>query len=288
MDRLEIKSERLRVVFQSPGTFYKGPRFDWTGFITDVVLDGKHTFCTDESLVAGQGTGGRGLCNEFGIHEPVGYDEAKTGEWFPKIGIGLLKKTADKPYSFWDPCEITPFEVRVSSGSDTAKFVSEPVLCNGYAVRLTKTFSVEGNRLIIKYHLENMGEKVIDTTEYVHNFVSIDGKGIGKHSELSFSFVPAGENMPDIFMVNGNTIGFRDIPGKEFYWRTDNPGAQPPSWWMLKDRDTGAGIKETVDFPLLRVAIWGKAHVISPEFFIHIYLKPKETKEWSRVYEFIG
>lgn len=288
MDRLEIKSNRLKVKFQLPGTFYKGPRFDWTGFITDVILDQKHTFCTDESLIEGQGTGGRGLCNEFGIQEPVGYDEIEAGEWFPKIGIGLLKKTADRPYSFWDPCEIIPFEVKVSSSGDTAKFVSEPALCNGYAVRLTKTFNIEDNRLIIKYKLHNTGEKVIDTTEYVHNFVNVNGKGVGPHSELSFSFMPVGDNVPEIFRVNGNKIEFNDIPDKEFYWRLDGTGDYPSSWWMLIDKDTGAGLKETTNFPLLRMAIWGKAHVISPEFFIHIHLKPQEIKEWSRVYEFFG
>ncbi len=288
MNKMEIKSNRLKVTFQLPGTFYKGPRFDWTGFITDVLLDQRHSFCTDESLIAGEGTGGRGLCNEFGIHEPVGYDEIKAGEQFPKIGIGLLKKMSDKSYSFWDPLKISPFEVKVYSDTDTATFISEPILCNGYGVRLKKVFSVEDNRLVIKYNLHNTGEKVIDTTEYIHNFVNINGKGIGRHISLSLSFNPVGDNVPDIFKVVGNTIEFKDKPDKEFYWRLDNPRCQSSYWWLLKDKDTGIGLKETTDFPLLRVAIWGKAHVISPEFFIHIRLKPQETKEWSRTYEFFG
>lgn len=72
---------------------YKGTRFDWTGFITQVTLEeGKHTFCVPESLKPDEGTGGKGLCNEFGISRAIGYDEAPIGGWFPKIGVGLLQK----------------------------------------------------------------------------------------------------------------------------------------------------------------------------------------------------
>jgi len=35
----------------------------------------------------------------------------------------------------------------------------EPVNCNGYAVKMTKTVSIEGNILTIDYHLENVGSK---------------------------------------------------------------------------------------------------------------------------------
>ncbi|MFD1908517.1 hypothetical protein ACFSQ7_37740 [Paenibacillus rhizoplanae] len=72
---------------------YGGTRFDWTGFITGVTLEqGGHTFCVPESLVPGQGTGGIGLCNEFGISRAIGYEDAAAGEWFPKFGIGLLQE----------------------------------------------------------------------------------------------------------------------------------------------------------------------------------------------------
>lgn len=77
---------------------YKGTRFDWTGFITQVTLEqGKHMFCVPESLVPGQGTGGIGLCNEFSISRAIGYDDAEVGEWFPKPGVGLLQKQEDAP-----------------------------------------------------------------------------------------------------------------------------------------------------------------------------------------------
>src|SRR5688572_25534831 len=89
-DRLHLISDRLRVDIATPGSStYAGSRFDWTGLITQVTLDGRHTFCGQEAT-DGTGTGGIGLCNEFGIFEPVGYDDARVGDQFPKLGIGLL------------------------------------------------------------------------------------------------------------------------------------------------------------------------------------------------------
>src|SRR5690554_4456888 len=82
-----IRNEHLSVEIGEPGN-YNGSRFDWTGFIQQVTLaSGNHTFCTPESLIHGEGSGGAGLCNEFGIHMPVGYDDQLAiGDCFPKIG----------------------------------------------------------------------------------------------------------------------------------------------------------------------------------------------------------
>jgi hypothetical protein len=80
---------------------YAGSRFDWTAFIRQVTLkQGLHTFCTAESLVSGKGTGGIGLCNEFGNDLPVGYDEAPSGSKYPKIGVGLLTRRDSGRYDF--------------------------------------------------------------------------------------------------------------------------------------------------------------------------------------------
>lgn len=113
---------------------YRGTRFDWTGFITQVTLNrGGHTFCVPESLVPGQGTGGIGLCNEFGISRAIGYDEAAVGEWFPKPGVGLLQKVSAAPYSFAADYPLIPFQV-VEERSRTE--VTYTVILSGLTGRL--------------------------------------------------------------------------------------------------------------------------------------------------------
>jgi hypothetical protein len=157
-----INSERLSVTIAQPGKVYAGTRFDWSGFITQVTLDGSHTFCAPEALTPGEGTGGIGLCNEFGIDQPIGYGEAHPGETFPKIGIGLLVRPDWEGYDFSRPYRIARrFPLLVEQGDDWARFVSEPVDCRGYSARLTKRLSVQENRLEIAYLLENTGLRSI-------------------------------------------------------------------------------------------------------------------------------
>lgn len=286
MSKLTLESNRLSVVFSSPGAFYAGSRFDWTGFITDVTLDGRHSFCVDESLIPGVGTGGRGLCNEFGIHEPIGYDEAQVGEYFPKLGVGLLKRRSAEEYRFWEPYEITPAPVEIISQNDCISFLSSYPECNGYGASLRKDFTVKDNLMKVEYTLTNLGKKDLSTTEYIHNFVNIDGKGVGPHSLLSFSFTLQGDNIPDVFQVSENSIKFKEVPDKEFYWAPKGYEGKPTCSWSLIDQQTGVGLKETCDFQALRVGIWGKAHVVSPELFIGLKVAPGETKRWTRSYEF--
>ena len=153
-----LKSDRLEVEIAQPGTHYNGTRFDWSGFITQVTLDGQHTFCMPESLRPGKGTGGSGLCNEFGIEKSLGYDEAPVGGAFPKLGIGLLKRPDGEPYKFMRPFEIVEeFPIIIDARQEQVTFYVEPIACMGYAARLKKTISVAGPELTIAYQLDNVG-----------------------------------------------------------------------------------------------------------------------------------
>jgi hypothetical protein len=84
-------NNRLRVGIAEPGTVSRGSRFDRSGLITAVELDGAYRFCRPEDPDPSRGTGGIGLCGEFGIEEPIDWDEAAPGEHFPKLGVGLLQ-----------------------------------------------------------------------------------------------------------------------------------------------------------------------------------------------------
>src|SRR5512146_1592394 len=133
---ITLDTPRLKVEIAAPGMVYRRSRFDWTGFVTQVTLDGRHTFCVPEDPDPHKGTGGIGLCSEFGIEKAVGYADARPGELFPKLGVGLLRKPGDVPYDFFHPYEIEePFPVQVEVTADTARFTAEPLDCRGYAVR---------------------------------------------------------------------------------------------------------------------------------------------------------
>lgn len=287
MEPLMLTSERLTVEIAPPGGVYRGSRFDWTGFITQVTLDGRHTFCVPESMTPGMVTGGIGLCNEFGISEPVGYADARRGDKFPKIGIGLLQRGEETEYHFARTYPISPFPMTLTTSAGEAKFVVDPVNCRGYAVKLEKTIAAAGNRLRIAYQLQNVGSKPICTTEYCHNFIGIDGYTVGPDYRLRFPYRVKMDNDEPVLAKDGEIEWTWEIK-RDFYRQIRGFDGLPDHRWELIHVPSGVGVREYDDFPACRVALWGRGHVVSPEAFIEIDLTTGESKRWSREYEFFA
>ena len=279
---MKLINDRLQVELDLPGRYYRGSRFDWTGFITQVTLDGAHTFCVPESLQPGSGSGGNGFCNEFGIDLPVGYDEIGPAELFPKLGIGLLRKPDLKAYDFSRVYEIVqPFKNRIESGVDWAQITSEPAECRGYAVRLIKQFHLQNNWLEINYKLENTGKKPILTHEYAHNFVGIDHLPVGPDYQLRLPYPvvldPASTVGGELLEIHEYQISFKgSLSG--LYLRPQGFSQTTEPQWEVALHSRHVGLREFDDFSPLRVAIWGTVHVISPEIFVSIAIKPGEVQ----------
>ena len=317
---IRLSSDRLTVEIARPGTVYQRTRFDWTAFITQVTLDGEHTFCVPEDPDPTQGTGGIGLCNEFGIEAAIGYDDAQPGECFPKLGIGLLERIDPEPYSFMRPYPIVErFPIEIETAQNSARFVAEPVECRGYAARLTKSVTVEGTALQIAYRLENVGQKPIQTNEYCHNFTGIDGHLLGPDYTLRLPYTvrfekpapdmlrralprawakilpdallaPAARflvrRMAQILVVRGSEISLRETPQRPFYRRLLGYSRTDRPQWELVHTPSGVGMREIDDFHPCRVALWGTRHVISAEIFCPVEVQPGETQAWTRRYAF--
>lgn len=294
---ITLRSSRLVVQIAPPGTIYSGTRFDWTGFITQVTLDDTHTFCVPESLILGQGTGGIGLCGEFGIDQPIGYADAAPGELFPKLGIGLLRRPDAAEYQFFRHHEIAqPFPIQIETsepvpGESAIRFVAAPLPCRGYALRLTKTVRARQNWLEIDYRLENVGRQTIATNEYVHNFLGIDRHPMGPTYCLRFPYSIQLQDLPQMprpanLQVSDQEIALKSTPQQPFYFRPIGFFQTTDPQWELVHLPSGATVREYDDFSPSRVAVWGTTHVISAEIFIDIRLQPDETQTWQRRYEF--
>ena len=106
-----ISNKQLRVKMYLPDPvngFYKGARFDWSGMINKVEFGG-HSFYgqwfskidstvrdvsyKDDDILVSVNTSALGPAEEF--QTPLGYDDAKEGDSFVKIGVGVLKKRDD-------------------------------------------------------------------------------------------------------------------------------------------------------------------------------------------------
>lgn len=290
-----LRSDRLRLEIAEPleapnRTF----RFDRAGFIGEVVLDGAVHFCANEPHnLSHPSSGGRGMCSEY----TADYSrEASPGDYFPKLGVGLLKRKAE-PYVFYEAYEDNqPFLVEISAGEDKAVFRTQALPCGGTAVAFVKTVSLCGSTVTMEVTAENQGEKPVDTLEYCHNFFSIDGMAISPDYVLE---------LPDL--PDQGTGQLTDIHGAPCNWRGDGKsltflacttdcahirvpveGAEGKDafHWTLRHRGAKAYVSVTEFFKPAKLEVWAIDHIVSPEVFYRLTLAPGETKSWKRQWRF--
>ena len=243
---ITIKKDRLSVSMAEPNVENNTCRFNRAGFITSVLLDGKHEFCGDEH----GGTNGAGLCSE--ITTDVMSAEVAVGEKFPKFGVGILDKYEPRPYNFFKTYEVSPFEIRTEISEDKVVFYTEPRELGGYALREKKTVSIHDNILSVDYDVENAGSRDFLYSEYCHNFLTLDFDG--KRNSFNLN------------MQMGNA-------GFPYEWQI----SFSPSGLLLKARDY---------FKPHHHNIWSPGFVISPEVYFVRQLAPGEHAAYRREYEF--
>lgn len=304
-----LQNEHLTVTVKDPGDC-TGTRFDRTGFITQVAMAKEgHTFCTAESLTPGTGTGGSGLCNEFGISRAIGYEETEAGGWFPKPGVGLLQKPGGGAgYRFDGQYPLRPFATVMEASAAAVRYEVRPLPAAGYAMELHKEIALEGNAVVIRYRLANCGNRPIETDEYVHNFLAVDGNEIGGQYELTLPSGPvlrqweSGYTLGLLTGIGGHAsdesatplrLSWNRRPDRPFYavfggWDGGAATQGLQCSWELIHKGTGAGVRELDDFRVDRLALWGDSHVVSPEVFVSLRLAPGEIRRWSRVYQFFA
>lgn len=292
-----LTNDRLRVEIAEPGerpndTF----RFDRAGFISDVILDGDTHFGANEPMnLRHLSSGGRGLCCEFSADFAT---DVAVGEYFPKLGVGLIRQDSQLGYQFAHKYEdVQPYPVRYSHTATSASFVSEPVPCQGIAAEVKKTIRIEGNSLILEASITNCGEKEIVTEEYCHNFLSIDGMAISPDYRLEFPDMnDLGQGRLEGFagydhsnlIADGRTIRFEkcetDVSlsllstanatvGESFRWSLHHEGAQA----------SVTGIDRVKPTNLL---LWATDHIVSAEIIQTIRIEPGQTHSWSRQWIF--
>ncbi|MFT7020631.1 MAG: hypothetical protein ACJASO_002828, partial [Cyclobacteriaceae bacterium] len=236
---------------------------------------------------------GRGFYNEFGIEQAVGFASIKDGEWFHKIGVGLLQKNGDV-YDFAQAYKIRPAEFEVITGENQIQITCRSAFCDGIAYVLKKLIQLQEDGFDVQYELINRGEQIIETDEYMHNFMAINGEGIGPDYELDFPF----EIQPDGFNKTVNDekvvdIGKRKItfnghPTQDFFFSNLSGGQQVTASWTLTHEGAKIGLSETCDFKTASINLWGIGYVVSPEIFKHIKLLPQQSTQWSRSYRFFS
>ncbi|MBD0779626.1 hypothetical protein HPE56_17630 [Maribacter sp. ANRC-HE7] len=284
-----LKNNNLEIHFDFPEEGYAGARFDWSGKITRVKFEGCPITTVERTDYEDRTHLGKGLYNEFGIDSALGFEDTEIGGWFHKIGVGLLKKE-NQEYLFHKAYQTQPalFEVSTTPIDITISCTSEMV--NGYAYVLNKKITIVESGFVIDYTLHNVGQRTIRTDEYVHNFMAINNKSMGRDYKLGFPFPLQPErfgetlNTEQQVIIGPNEIGFRGTPNDQFFFSNLSGGEDVNATWELYQYEHKIGICERGNFKTNKINLWGWKHVVSPELFYPITIQPGETTKWSRNY----
>jgi hypothetical protein len=288
----EISSGSVRAKLYLPSAetgYYRGTRFDWSGVIASLEWKGHSYFgLWFEKYDPKLHDAITGPVEEFST---VGYDEAKAGESFVRIGVGAVRKPEEPAYRQFATYDITDAGTwTVNKAADSIEFVHELRDTSGYAYEYHKTVRLTGNTLVLEHRLKNTGRKAIATNVYEHNFYVLDGELTGPDYVVRFPFVPrAARPLNGLAEIRGKEVTFLKPfePKQSVYTEIEGFGATPADYDIrVENTKTGAGVRQTSDRPMSKLAFWSATKTVCPEPFIDLRIDPGKESSWRITYEF--
>lgn len=291
-----IRSDRLIVTIMDPNDqsrYNRGVRFTPIAAVISAKLDGQNfLFCPDDHHPI---TDHAGLAAEFDLVTPAdpasrlpsGYGEAKMGEGFLKIGVGVLRKQRE-PYTLFQESEIISLsKTKVHWNDNGAEFRQTSSGVNGYAYELTADLCCVDTRIIVDWSLRNTGKKTLTTRQYSHNFFRFDDRNIGQGYVLSFPYDLSVSGLKAEQRRVGREIHFVAEVPRPTNLRVDYPpNYAGPNICTLRNVNTKQSITCKTSLPGVYTAIHVRQAYVSPEQFIELHLEPGQTKTWRRSYVF--
>ena len=292
----EIQNGLVRARLYLPDAsrgYYQGTRFDWSGVVASLEYKGHNYFGQwFEKYDPKIHDAITGPVEEF---VTIGYEEAKPGDTFLKIGVGALRKPDASAYSFVKNYEIVnPGKWTVQKKPDRVEFVHELNDAAGYSYVYRKIVRlIKGKpQLVLEHSLKNTGRKTISTSVYNHNFFTIDNQPTGPDIVIKFPFniQATGQGIGDIAQVRDNKITYlRELKKGEQIFSSGLKRFSDD----IKDYDfrienmkSGAGVRITSDQPLLKLLFWACSTTSCPEPYIKLLAEPGKEVRWKIFYEF--
>ncbi len=274
--------------------YYRSTRFDWSGVISGLEYKGhsyfgewfeKHNPLVNDAIT--------GPVEEF---NPMGYEEAKPGDTFLKIGVGVLRKSDDGPYHFSKPFDVVDYGKWSSViKKDQVEFDHELKDATGYSYRYQKKVQlIKGKpELVLGHTLKNTGERKIETKVYNHNFFRIDNQKIGPAYVVEFPFSLAlirnSRGLGTLVEVRKNKIEFLRAleKGESAQLFFEGYSQRPEDYDIRIDNSmTGAGVRITGDHPVSDLAFWCMENTLCPEPYIKVDVDPGKEMKWEIKYGF--
>ncbi|GKY98497.1 hypothetical protein MPSEU_000806800 [Mayamaea pseudoterrestris] len=322
-------------------TYYYSSRFDHGSMIGSIRYKGHVLFDArtwKQPHNVNWPESGIGLAAEFGVGDDgafcyfqcgwkasegvtngvLGYQQAKLGESFLKIGVGeLIKGTCPicdsaEDYRFNSPYLFaSPPEWKITGMAETQLKLEHQALMTDkdhvqYGYKLDKEITLRGNTLEVTSTLTNLGQQPLSTAWYSHNFFTCDGTAVGPGYEASL-YLQGTQGLP---LYEEPATWSWSTPIKQYAQIKERLGSIYLN--LLRDVDPGIRIKsefmddgQTKGGFLIRACdtqITSSLHMhnddireqmyayglyvergtFSPEPMILIHLEPGEAKSWTQ------
>jgi hypothetical protein len=275
--------------------YYRGTRFDWSGVISSLRYKGHEYFGqwferydpkTHDAIA--------GPVEEFLTRDAgLGYQDAKPGDGFIRIGVGVVRKPDEPAYQRFKTYEILdPGKRSLRNGPDWVEFTHELSSDTGYAYVYKKTVRLAKDKpvLTLEHTLRNTGRFAIETSVYDHNFFVIDGQPTGPNSVVRFPFeAHATKSLQNLAeMRAGQLVYLQELEkGQSVFTELEGFGSMARDYDIrLENRKAGAGVRIVGDKPISKLVFWSIRTTFCPEPYIDLRVEPGSESAWKITYEF--
>lgn len=267
--------------------YYRGSRFDWSGVIAELEWNGHSYF--GQWFEKYNPTNHDAILGPVEAFDPIGFEQAKPGENFIKIGVGAVTKTNESPYDFLKYYNISNYgkwDVQTSSGQVQFRHRLKD---KSYAYDYKKIVKLSKNKaqLILSHFLKNTGKERIETKVYDHNFFVIDNQPTGPDFVVTFPFELTGSAPNEFVKFSGNELVFLKELGRRNVSFKDLTNGKPANYDLrIENRRTKAGVRITSDRPISKLVFWAAGKTLCPEPYIDIGINPGQEFTWTITYDY--
>jgi hypothetical protein len=291
----EISNEKVKAKLYLPDNergYYRATRFDWSGVVSSLQAGGHEYFGvwfprynpkTHDAIT--------GPVEEFLASQ--GYDEAKPGESFVRIGVGALKKPEEAAYRQFGTYEITdPGKWTVKRGADWIEFTHELSDTRGYAYLYTKRVSLTPGKseMVLQHTLKNTGKKTLASNVYDHNFYMLDTQPTSADIAVKLPFaLTAKADLKGLAEIRGKDLAYLAElkQGQTVYTELEGYGPGAADYDIrVENRKTGAGVRQRSDRPIAKLVLWSIRTTVCPEAYVDVRVEPGKEATWRIQYEF--
>jgi hypothetical protein len=253
-------------------------RFDRTACVTQVRLD-------EQPMIDHQG-----MPDEIGILGVgvLGYEEAKVGEPYLKIGVGLLQRSRAGAYEFsQDDPLIQAIPVKITGMPEENRLIAQQQSpkVNGYAYKWTKTFHVDSHagQLTLDYELANVGDKAFTFEHYNHQYLTMGGRSLDQDHLIELGHdIPA---IPHACMhMQKHRLVIEGQPDMSSFIAVNEPLSVTQANLRITYAPTGLRVTVTGDSPAYRMVYYITPTSFTPERFYRNTIAPGATAHWQMRY----